>query len=328
MEGKNPYAESIKLQRWILSVGVILLITKFIAFFITNSNAIFTDALESIINVFAAAFSLYSFYLSSRPKDENHPYGHGKIEFISASVEGSLIFLAGALIIAKSIYGLFNPGPPLRELETGIWLIAGAGAINFAFGYYTEIKGKKNKNLVLEAGAKHLLSDAYSTVALIIGLIIVKYTGIYALDNLLAILFGIFIIYTGYKILRRSVAGIMDEADYELLKEIVALLNKNRKPQWIDIHNLRVIKYGSTLHIDCHLTVPWYLNVEEAHREVKSIENLVKSEFGENIELFVHVDPCLTSNCAICSKQDCEHRKFPNQNRMEWKLEHVINDKK
>lgn len=319
--------ENIRLQIIVVIVGVALLLAKFIAFIVTNSNAILTDALESIINVIAGAFSLYSLILSSQPKDLNHPYGHGKIEFVAATLEGSLILVAGGAIIAKSIYNLFHPNT-LHQLDIGIALIAASGVINYIVGVVISKRGINNNSLVLEAGGKHLKTDAYSTAGILIGLLLIYITGLIWLDSLVAVIFGIIIGFTGYKILRSAIAGIMDEADYVLLKKIVDVLNQNRRENWIDIHNLRVIKYGSTLHIDCHLTVPWYLNVQAAHDEVEAVGKLVRDKIDPDIELFIHTDPCVESSCFICEKHDCDVRQHPYQKRLVWDFDKVIADSK
>ncbi|TPE45812.1 cation diffusion facilitator family transporter [Pontibacter mangrovi] len=323
----NNLSENIRLQLFVVLVGVVLLIAKFLAFMLTNSNAILTDALESIINVVAGAFSLYSLVLSARPKDENHPYGHGKIEFVAATLEGALILVAGGAIIVKSILNLIKP-IPLYQLDLGIILTAAAGLVNYIVGFITERKGRQNNSLVLAAGGKHLKTDAYSTVGILIGLLLIYITGMVWLDSVVAIAFGLMIGFTGYRILRSSIAGIMDEADYELLQRIVQALSENRRENWIDIHNLRVIKYGSTLHIDCHLTVPWYLNVQEAHDEVEAVAQLVREKIDPSIELFIHTDPCILPSCAVCTKSDCQVRRQPFRERVEWDFEKVIADRK
>lgn len=319
--------ENIRMQLLVLVVGVLLLLAKFLAFYLTNSNAILTDALESIINVVAGGFSLYSLVLSARPRDLNHPYGHGKIEFVAATLEGSLILVAGGAIILKSVYNLFEP-QVISRLDAGIYLIAFSGIVNYIVGYLTERHGNKAKSMVLVAGGKHLKTDAYSTAGILIGLLLLYLTGQVWLDSAVAILFGAFICYTGYRILRVSLAGIMDEADYELLKRIVQVLNENRRENWIDIHNLRVIKYGNTLHIDCHLTVPWYLTVLEAHEEVEAVGMLVREHIDPDIELFIHTDPCVEVSCPVCTKSDCNVRRAPFRKRVEWDLDKVIADKK
>ncbi len=136
------------------------------------------------------------------------------------------------------------------------------------------------------------------------------------------------IVFTGYKIIRGSIAGIMDESDSELLDNLVKYLNRNRRENWVDLHNLRVIKYGNRLHIDCHLTLPWFMNLNEAHEEVEHLERLIRKEYGDLIELFVHTDGCLPFSCKICNKQDCEMRKFPFRETIEWNSINLFENQK
>ncbi len=316
-----------RLQKIITVVAILLLIIKVAAWYLTNSVAILTDALESIVNVVAGLLGVYSLFISAKPKDENHPYGHGKAEFISAAVEGTLIIVAGVLIIYKAIDSLINPHQ-IQKLDYGIILVAGTAVVNFIAGTICLNAGKKNNSLALIASGKHLRTDTWSTLGIIIGLLLLYFTKLLWLDSLVAIIFSFIIIYTGYKIIRTSIAGIMDEADIELLKKLVALLNENRKENWIDLHNLRMIKYGDTLHIDCHLTVPWYLNVREAHGEVEALALLVQKEFGKAVELFVHSDDCREFSCRICYKKDCLVRLHEFENRVQWNIDNIIKDSK
>ena len=318
---------NLRLQKIITVVAILLLIIKVAAWYLTNSVAILTDAMESIVNVVAGLLGVYSLFISAKPKDENHPYGHGKAEFISAAVEGTLIIVAGVLIIYKAIDSLINPHQ-IQKLDYGIILVAGTAVVNFIAGTICLNAGKKNNSLALIASGKHLITDTWSTLGIIIGLLLLYFTKLLWLDSAVAILFAFIIIYTGYKIIRTSIAGIMDEADIELLKKLVALLNANRKENWIDLHNLRLIKYGGTLHIDCHLTVPWYLNVREAHDEVEALATLVQNEFGESVELFVHSDDCREFSCRICYKKDCLVRLHEFENRVQWNIDNIIKDSK
>jgi cation diffusion facilitator family transporter len=320
-------SENLQVQKWVAGISVLLLIAKFFAYYLTHSVSILTDALESIVNVGAGFIGLYSLYVAAKPRDKDHPYGHGKAEFLSAAIEGTLITSAGAIIIYKAIQSFITP-VELQKLDYGIYLVAGAAIINFIVGFITEKKGAKSNSLALIASGKHLKSDSYSTFGIIAGLILIYYTDLKWIDPVVAIIFGVIIIYTGYKILRRSIAGIMDEADIDLLKKIINLLDKNRRENWIDLHNLRVIKYGAVLHVDCHLTVPWYLNVHEGHAEVEALSALVRQEFGESVELFVHVDGCLPFSCKVCNKQNCNERKHNFEKRFDWTLENVLQDKK
>ncbi len=319
--------QNLKVQLWVTILSLVLFIAKVVAYYLTNSLAILTDALESIVNVVAGFIGLYSLYVAAKPKDLEHPYGHGKAEFISAAVEGTLIVGAGFLIIYETVQK-FVHDKPVSSLDTGLYLVAATAIINYIAGTVCIRIGTKNKSLALQASGKHLQTDTYSTLAIIAGLILMITTKLYWLDKAIALAMSVFIIYNGYIIIRKSLAGIMDEADIELLKQMLTVLNANRRANWIDLHNLRVIKYGSLLHVDCHLTVPWYLNVHEAHIEVDELSKLIRKEFGEAIELFVHTDGCLPISCPICVKDDCPVRQRPFQERLEWTLENIISNKK
>ena len=319
--------QNLNIQKWVVSVAVLLFIIKVVAYFFTRSVAIMNDALESTVNVVAGFIGLYSLYIAAQPRDENHPYGHGKAEFLSAAVEGTLISIAGLVTIYAAVENFFRP-EPLHELDTGIILVGITAVINFIVGYISIRQGKKNHSLALIASGRHLQTDTWSTLGLMLGLGLILLTGQEWLDSVVALIFAVIILVTGYRILRHSVAGIMDEADKELLTRMLHVLNANRRENWIDLHNLRVIKYGGTLHIDCHLTVPWYLNVIEAHKEVEELGALIRREFGNAIELFVHTDPCLEISCPICTKDHCAVRQKPFQRRIEWTLRDILTDKK
>lgn len=318
----NTAKQNLSIQRWIAVISVILLGVKFFAYFITNSVAVLTDALESIVNVVAGFIGLYSLYVAAKPRDKDHPYGHGKAEFISAAIEGTMILSAGAIIVYIAVKNLFYP-VELNMLDKGIILVAVTAIINALAGLWCLRKGQKNNSPALMASGKHLLTDSYSTFGIIAGLLLIFFTGYIWIDSVAALLVAIIIIITGYKIIRHSIAGIMDEADEQLLGKMVVLLNKNRRENWVDIHNLRVIKYGSVLHLDAHLTVPWYLNVHESHNEIEVLATLVRKEFGDSLELFVHSDGCLPFSCNICNKKDCKERQHPFEKEVPWSLENI-----
>ena len=308
-------------------MGCLLLCIKFFAYFLTNSVAILTDALESIVNVVAGFIGWYSLYVAFKPRDTGHPYGHGKAEFLSSAIEGTLISMAGIFIIIEATINLLHPHP-VSELDYGIILIALSGIINFIAGKFAIKTGRQNNSMAITATGKHLVSDSYSTVGLLIGLAILFFTKIWWIDSAVAIVIAFIILFTGYKIVRQSIAGIMDEADPGLLNKLVETLNKNRRPNWIDLHNLRIIKYGSSLHVDCHLTLPWYFNVHEAHLEIDALAKVIKENFGNAIEIFVHTDGCLEFSCKICSKENCNVRIHPFQKKIEWEMDNIFPDQK
>ena len=319
--------ENIGLQRWVAGVAVVLFFFKLAAYYLTQSVAVLTDALESTVNVIAGFIALYSLHVAAKPRDEDHPYGHGKAEFLSAAVEGALVVMAGMIIIYEAIMDLIRPHT-IQKLDQGIYIVAATAVVNFVLGAICIRRGKLNNSMALQAGGRHLQSDTYSTVGIIAGLLLIRITGLVWLDGVVSLIFAGIILYTGYHILRKSVAGIMDEADLQLLQEMIAYVNAHRRPNWIDLHNLRVIKYGGLLHVDCHLTVPWYLNVLEAHAEVDALTALIRSRWGESMEFFVHTDACLDFSCRICLKEDCALRKHAFETRVEWTLNNVVKNKK
>ena len=325
-----PSTESrsnLRLQRSIAIASSVLLIAKFTAYYLTHSVSILTDALESIVNVVAGFIGLYSLYVAAKPRDLDHPYGHGKAEYISAAVEGTLVLSAGMLILYSAVRNLMAP-VAIHELDLGIYLVAGTALINWILGAIALRQGRRNNSLALIASGRHLQSDTWSTLGIVLGLLLIHFTGLVWIDPAVAIGFGLFIGFTGYKIIRASLAGIMDAADMDLLERMVALLGREKRDNWVDLHNLRVIKYGAVLHVDCHLTVPWYLNVHQAHEEIDALARQIRSEFGESLELFVHSDGCLYFQCHICTKKDCPVRQQPFESRVPWNLQNALQNEK
>ncbi|MCU0449485.1 MAG: cation diffusion facilitator family transporter [Bernardetiaceae bacterium] len=310
-----------------LLTGGLLTLLKFYAYYITASNAIFTDALESIANLAAGAMALYSMWVAAKPRDVEHPYGHGKIEFLSSGFEAVLIMAAGLAMVAKAGLGLLHP-PQLRALDLGLGITAVAGAVNFGMGWYLHRQGGRHHSLTLQANGKHLMSDGYSSAGLVLGLLAVYLGRAYWLDNVLAIGFGAFIFYTGWRVFRQAISGVMDEADTQLIERVVGILNQHRRPAWIDAHNLRIIKFGPQLHIDCHVTLPWYLSVQEAHEEIKQLELIINREMENRVEVFIHTDPCVPTCCALCAVEPCPHRKQAFQQTVTWTPQNVMTNRK
>lgn len=319
--------ENYRLQRALTAATVALFLIKTVAWYLTGSVAILTDTLEYTINVFSGFVGMYSLYISSKPRDQNHPYGHGKVEFLSAAIEGTLMTVSAFFIVFHAFENI-HTAKSFTQLDYGIYLVAFTAVANFGLGYIAIDRGKKNGTLALIATGKHMQSDTYATGGIIVGLILMSVTGKAWIDSVVAMGFALVIFYAGYQILRNALAGMMDEADNELLDKVVLMLQKVRRENWIDLHNLRIIKYGSTLHFDCHLTVPWYFNVHEAHKELDELEGLVKEHFGESVELFVHADACLDFSCQICSKEDCPVRKADFVKQVDWTQDNIYSNKR
>lgn len=323
----SAHRGNIGLQARVLVVGLALMAMKFWAWRITHSNAVLSDALESIVNVVAGAFALYSLSLAAKPRDREHPYGHGKVEFISAGVEGTLVAMAGGIIIQRALRAWIN-GHEVHAVGQGVVLVALAGAVNLVMGLLLKRRGRRQHSLTMRASGVHLLSDAWSTLAMLVGLLLIRITGRMWLDSLFALAFGLVIVVQGIRVVRRSVGGIMDETDMSVARELVAILERHRDRSWIDIHNFRVITFGRTLHVDCHVTLPYYWSLQQAHDAIADVDALLNRESGREVELFIHMDPCVPASCSVCQLAECPVRRSPFVGRMAWTLENALKNAK
>ena len=309
-----------------LIVSLILTIAKFIAYFSTHSIAILSDSLESIINVMAGGFACYSIYLASKPKDLNHPYGHGKVEFFSIGFEGGMILIAGCLILFKAGQSFMSPRE-LSKLSGGILIMLAAGIANFLLGVFLIRSGKKLSSITIGGNGQHILTDAWSSVGLIGALVLIHFTGWRWLDPLASLVLGGLIVHKGYKLLRHSVSGLMDETDMQVIDKVTTILSKNRHSSWIDVHNMRAQQYGQNVHIDCHITMPYYFTLEQVHFEIKLVERTLSDHFAlGKVECFFHTDPCVPEGCPYCLMEKCPVRKFPFEKRIVWTRDNVLTD--
>ncbi len=309
-------------QRNVAIIGILLFVGKLVAWRLTNSDAVFSDAMESIVNIIAAFMGLYSLYLAAKPQDENHPYGHGKVEFITSGIEGALIIFAGIIIIIQSINSLLNKNVP-QKLDWGMVIVAATAIINYVMGYISYKKGLKQNSMVLQSSGKHLQSDTITTAGVVLSLIVVHLTNWFWLDAVVALVFGGYIMLVGYKIVRKSLGGIMDEADTGMLERLSSFLNQNRRPEWIDIHNMKIQQFGSHLHIDAHLTLPWYLELREAHQQMEKLILLIIENTDREIEFNFHMDDCKPFSCEICQIENCPVRERKFVGKVEWNAETI-----
>lgn len=317
----------VRIQRMIAMLSVILFIGKLLAWSFTHSVAILTDALESIVNMVTGFIGLYSVILAAKPRDRNHPFGHGKVEYISAAIEGSLICIAGLVIIYEAILKLIHPSP-IHSLDIGIILTLATGLVNYFAGNYAIKQGVKYRSTTIEAAGRHIRVDAYSTFAIIIGLVLLRFTKWMWIDSAVALVFAIMILITGYRVLRKSLSGIMDETDETVVKEVIQFLQHHRREQWIDLHNLRIIQYGEVLHIDAHMTMPWYYTVADGEKQIHNVEDLIKKHFGNSVELFIHIDACASYSCKLCAMDNCPVREHEFEQLLIWNSDNVWTDAK
>jgi len=322
MEKSKEQNSSIAFQKWIAAVGIILFIGKIIAWKMTNSDSVFSDAMESIVNIISAFLGLYALYLGGKPRDENHPYGHGKVEFVTSAIEGSLISIAGVMIIYEGTNSLIS-GKVLNKIDWGIWIIAATAIANYVLGYISIQKGKAENSIVLISSGKHLQSDTFSTLGVVVSLVLVYFTNLVWIDSIVALGLGFYIITIGYKIIRQSLSGIMDEADPEMLGRLADFLNQNRKPEWIDVHNMKIQQFGSKLHIDAHITLPWYFELRTAHNEMEEMIKLIAENTERTVEFNFHMDDCKPTSCPICDIADCPVRQHLLVKKVEWTGENI-----
>lgn len=307
-----------------MAVGIGMFAAKITAYLLTGSSAIFSDAAESVVHVLATGMALYSIILSSKPADKSHLYGHGNIEYFSAGVEGLLIVLAAMVIIYSSVSDLITGFRP-QQLDIGTVIVGIAGAVNLWLGFYLIKKGKQTNSLALVADGKHVLTDSYTSIGVVIGLVLVLFTGLYIIDPLIAIFVAVNILYTGYKLVRESIGGLMNETDEEMLNNIVEILNSIRKKSWIDIHHLRFWKSSDKTFMDFHLILPYYFTIQQSHLEENFVEETFTEKFGET-QVRIHMDYCDPSLCKFCEYTDCTVRLEEKSININWDQEKMIGE--
>lgn len=305
-----------------LALSLVIFGLKYWAYRITESTAILSDALESVVNVVAAAFAMWAVQAAEAPPDDNHPYGHGKFEFVTAVFEGGLISFAALLIGYEAIKNLVA-GAPAPHLDEGLWIMILAGGLNGLLGLILVAAGKKTSSMALEADGKHVFTDFLTTVGILLGLGLVKWTGIAWLDPAIALLMAVLLAFTGVPLVRKAIDGLMDAAEPDLLSQLCVAFEKHRNPGLIRIHHVRAMRNGRRIHVDGHLVVPEFWTVEQAHDTSEEYESKVIQEFPDG-EVEFHVDPCRRVYCNQCDLQNCPIRKEPFAHRQPFQLEELM----
>jgi cation diffusion facilitator family transporter len=300
-----------------LLLGTALMLLKFYVYWLTQSSAILSDALESIINVVASAFALGSVVLSAKPPDSTHPYGHEKIEYFSAGFEGALIVFAAFGIFWTAWPQILAPHE-LPNLGSGLLILLGTSAVNLVLGLGLIRVGSRTGSLVLVADGKHILTDVYTSAGVLVGLVLVRQTGWYWLDGGIACLVAVNILVIGTKLVLQASAGLMHASDPALLEEISDLIAKHRRPNWIDIHRLRAWRAGNRVHADFHLILPRDLTLEAAHKEATLLQDILKANLGGMMEALIHAEPCIEPECPICGYDPCSLRQAPMRHQNLW----------
>ncbi|MCC6765918.1 MAG: cation transporter [Deltaproteobacteria bacterium] len=293
-----------------LVVGSALLATKYTAYLLTGSAAVLSDALESIVNVVASVFALGSLVFAGRPADREHPYGHGKMEYVSAAFEGGLIAFAAIAIVWYALEDLLR-GPRVAAVEVGAVLTFAAGVANAGLGWYLVSTGRRVRSLVLIADGQHVLSDFWTSLGVVAGLVLVRVTGVTWLDPAVALVLGANLARTGFGLVRHAAGGLLDEEDTGLLERLVAAFDAERADGIIRVHRLRAIRAGRFVHVDAHLIVPEHWTVEQAHEASDAFERRVIDAGAIEGEIVFHTDPCRRRLCSACDLADCPIRRTP-----------------
>jgi cation diffusion facilitator family transporter len=293
-----------------LVAGALILGAKFAAWLVTGSTVVLSDALESIVNVVAAAFALGAIFFASRPADENHPYGHGKAEFFTGAFEGGLVAFAAILILYEGVRALIE-GAPAREPEMGLGILAAAALANLGLGIYLVRAGGRTHSPALVADGKHVLSDVVTSVGAMAGLGLAAWTGQAWIDPAAAIVLGAVLAVAGVRLVRDAAGGLLDEEDPALLDGLAAAVAAAPVDGAIEVHRARAIRVGSTVHVDAHAVVPEFWTVERAHAAALALERAILARWGREGEIVLHLDPCERAYCGACPLADCPVRAAP-----------------
>ena len=273
-----------------LGVGMGMLLLKIYAYVLTGSAAILSDAAESVVHIFAVGFAAYSLWLSQKPADKLHTYGHDRISFFSAGFEGAMIILAAFVIIFEAVRK-WIAGLHIENIDVGTLFIVIATAVNGALGWFLVRQGKKYHSIVLEANGKHVLTDSWTSLGVIVALILTELTGWLPFDPILAILVALNILWTGGRLIRRSIGGLMDEADPAVDEQLRTILQRETEKRGITFHHLRHRNAGSRILIEFHLLFPDHIPIAEAHEQATNIEREIYNAFPMQLEIISHLEP-------------------------------------
>ncbi len=261
---------------------------KVAAFFITGSVGLLSDAAESIVNLVGAMVALAMLTIAARPPDDEHAYGHGKAEYFSSGVEGALIVIAALTIGITAIQRLLNP-QAIEAADIGLVIAAIASAINFGVAQILKRAGKQYDSITLEADSQHLMTDVWTSVGVIAGLVVVVFTGWNWLDPIIAFAVAANILWTGYNLVRRSVLGLMDTAlPSEEMEKINAVISQY-KTQGVQFHALRSRQAGARRFVSMHVLVPGDWTVQRGHQLLENIENDIRARLS-NVTVFTHLE--------------------------------------
>ncbi len=310
-----------------LVTSAFVLFLKFWAYKTTHSAALFSDALETVVNVITAAIAIYVIQFALQPADEDHPYGHGKLEYFSAAFEGGLVFFAGLVIIFEGV-STFYKTREIKELEIGLTFTLVATFINLVVGLYLKKTGLKNQSAALQASGIHLLSDVKTTAGIIFGLILFHWTGLIWIDSLMAVIVGFWLLTESYSLIKQNISLLLDQRNLETVSEIAEKIKPFLNSDIIDIHNLKIIQSGPFQHIDAHMVVPEFYDIKKVHEVIHQFENNILKTYKLQGEFAFHTDPCAQKYCSVCDIDECKIRQNAFIKKQNLNSDHLVSGPK
>lgn len=287
MSVKDPVKRALLIS---LIVSAVTLSVKFAAFYVTGSTAALSDAAESVVHLFAVMFVVYGYYLSRKPADEDHHYGHERVEFLSVGAEGAIIIAAGITIVYHAIHSAVT-GIEITNMGAGIWLLVTAALINLALGSYVLRVGRKHDNMIAVSNGKHTLTDVWTSGGVVIALLIIHYTGWLVVDIIVSLLIAGYIIYEAYKLLRFSIRGLMDTRNPSVDRALKKVLRNDLPETIIDWHHLRHRTSGSTTWVELHVVFSDEISLKEAHDDATILERRMIDSLRNDAVITLHLEP-------------------------------------
>ncbi|UMM64443.1 cation diffusion facilitator family transporter [Aristophania vespae] len=277
------------IARLSILVSLIVLAIKYSAYYVSHSSALLADAIETILNVIAAIGTLWAVNIAAQPADENHPYGHGKAEYLWAIIEGILVVLTAIGIFLIACYDFLHPSS-LKEPFIGVFLNAFAGMVNFIWARIMIIIGRKYDSQALLSAGAHVQSDVWASLALVIGVSLIPLLHWLWIDPLLSILVALNVLWTGFGMMRHSMKGLMDEAPApELIEKVFKIITEKGEGA-LEAHDLRMRKVGALYFVEFHLVVDDHMSITEAHDICDHIESAIRKYLG-SASIHIHVEP-------------------------------------
>lgn len=315
-------SQTLKWGKIALAVSASLMLAKMGVYFITGSVAVLSDAIESVINIATSGFALYAVWLASLPRDKEHPYGHGRVEYIAEAGEGVAITVAGLAILLVA-FSRSSGHESMDASALGIVLIGLIAVVTYIAGTVIVRAGKQTKSPTLVADGLHIRADAITTIGAFVGVVLVYITGLQWIDQAVAGLLGAWLVWSGGRLLFGASANLMDQADPALLDELGGVFQEVREPGWVAPHLTRVHRLGQSIHVDMHMVFPRYWPLERAHDASRTLEKALEAHYGPDADLMLHMEACTPVSCSYCDVSACPVRATPFEGRRVWTGEYI-----